>query len=270
MTTTVESTDFLIRESAQSYHARSGEFLSSHLLADFRRCPQLFHRKRCGLVPDEDRPAYVVGRAAHTLILEGTEAFQRSFAVGGPVNPKTGQPFGSTTKAWAEWAQAQGDKEVLTGEQHELVRRLAESVRGHAQAQELLAEGIAEGVLRADYCGMPCQIRIDWLNPHRALCDLKTVDNLDYFETDARRYGYCHQAAFYVAVLAQRISLRMPAYLIAVEKREPYRCGVWRITDEVLNFAIAENEAAIGRLRQCEAQGNWPSGYEDQRFFDYL
>jgi RecB family exonuclease len=44
--------------------------LSSHLLADFRRCPLLYYRKRLGLVPDEDRPAYLLGHAAHTLILE--------------------------------------------------------------------------------------------------------------------------------------------------------------------------------------------------------
>jgi hypothetical protein len=270
MQTTLESTSFLIRERAETYHARAGEFLSSHLLADFRRCPLLYHRKRCGLVPDEDRPAYLVGRAAHTVILEGTEAFRRSYAVGAPVNPKTGQPFGSSTKAWAEWAEAQVGKDVLTDAQHDLVMHMADSVKAHALAQELLSDGVAEGVVRADYCDKPCQIRMDWLNPHQALCDLKTVDNLEYFESDARRYGYCHQLAFYVAVLGQRIGLRMPAFFIAVEKREPYRTGVWRVTDDVLDHATRENEAAIRRLHQYEASGIWPSGYEDQRFFDYL
>jgi len=270
MQTTLESTTFLIREPAETYHARSGEFLSSHLLADFRKCPLLYHRKRCGLVPDNDRPAYLVGRAAHTVILEGMETFRQSFAVGGPVNPKTGRPYGSSTKAWAEWAQAQEGKEVLTDQQYDLVVQMADSVKLHSLAQELLSDGVAEGVVRADYCDTPCQIRMDWLNPHQALCDLKTVDNLDYFEADARRYGYCHQLAFYVAVLEQRIGLRMPAFFIAVEKREPFRAGVWRVTDDVLDHATRENEAAIRRLHQCQANGVWPSGYEDQRFFDYL
>lgn len=261
--------DVLIDEPAEVYHAQAGEYLSSHLLSDFRKSPLLYHRKRCGLVPDEDRPAYLVGRAAHTVILEGPDAFQRAFAVGGPINPKTGLPYGSSTKAWAEWAAAHG-KDVVTNGQYDLVMHMANSVKLHALAQDLLADGVAEAVVRAEYCDVPCQIRMDWFAPHRALCDLKTVDNLDYFEADARRYGYCHQVAFYIAVLAQRIGIRMPAFFIAVEKREPYRCGVWRVTDDVLDHAIRENEAAIRRLCECRARDAWPTGYEDQRFFDYL
>lgn len=262
-------TEVLIHEPAEVYHAQSGAYLSSHLLADFRRCPQLYFRKRCGLVASEDRPAYLLGRATHSLILEGKEAFQAAFAVGGPINPKTGSPYGPTTKAFSDWAEAQ-QKDVLTAEQFHLVQQMADSVERHAIARELLSDGVAEGVVRSEYCGVLCQIRMDWFAPHRALCDLKTVDSIDYFEADARRYGYCHQLAFYVAVLRQRIGLQMPAFFIAVEKREPFRSGVWRVANEVLDHATRENEAAIRRLRECDASGQWPTGYEEQRFFDYL
>jgi len=261
--------EVLIDEPSEVYHAKAGEYLSSHLLADFRRCPQLYFRKRCGLVSHEDRPAYLLGRAAHVLILEGKEAFQAGFAVGGPINPRTGQPFGSMTKAFAEWAEAQ-QKEVLTAEQYALVAQMADSVQRHKIACKLLSDGVAEGVLRREYCGVPCQIRMDWFAPRRAVCDLKTVDSMDYFEADARRYGYCHQLAFYIAVLREGIGERMPAFFIAVEKREPFRTGVWRVDDEVLLHAMRENEAAIRRLRQCESSGDWPTDYEEQRVFDYL
>jgi RNA polymerase sigma-70 factor (ECF subfamily) len=262
-------TDILLRESPEVYHAKAGEYLSSHLLADFRRCPQLYFRKRCGLVPHEDRPAYLLGRAAHVLVLEGKEAFQAAFAVGGPINPKTGQPFGPTTKAFAEWAKTR-QKEVLTVEQYALVEQMADSVGRHKIAGDLLSDGVAEGVLRNAYCDLPCQIRIDWFAPEKAVCDLKTVDSMDYFEADARRYGYCHQLAFYIAVLRERIGVEMPAFFVAVEKREPFRTGVWRVDEEVVRAAIRENEAAIGRLRKCEASGEWPTGYEEQRVFDYF
>ena len=261
--------DVLLQEPAEVYHAKAGEYLSSHLLADFRRCPQLYFRKRCGLVPNEDRPAFLLGRAAHTLTLEGKEAFQSAFAVGGPINPKTGQPFGPTTKAFAEWAEAQ-QKDVLTAEQFALVQQMADSVRAHPVARELLADGVAEGVVRSEYGGTPCQIRMDWFDLQTGIIDLKTVDSLDYFEADARRYGYCHQLAFYVAVLQQRIGIAAPAFFIAVEKREPVRAGVWKVTSDVLAAARRENEAAIRRLRDCLARNDWPTGYEDQRFFDCL
>ena len=259
----------LTHEPAEVNHARRGEYQSSHLLNDFRRCPELYFKKRAGLIADEDRPAYLLGRAAHTLILERRAAFDAEFAVGGPINPKTGQPYGATTKAFAEWAEAQG-KSVLTAEQYHVVSAMAASVARHEAAARLLSDGLAEGVVRADYVGVPCQIRIDWFAPHEALCDLKTVDNIDYFEADARRYGYCHQVAFYVSVLRERIGLRMPAFFLAVEKREPFRCGVWRVAESVLAEATRENEAAIRRLLACEAQGHWPTGYEEPRVFECL
>ena len=37
---------------------------------------------------------------------------------------------------------------------------------------------------------------MDWFDAHRGIADLKTCDNLDWFEADARRYGYAHQLAF--------------------------------------------------------------------------
>ena len=77
-------------------------------MAAFRECPLLYRKWQLGEINDEDRPAYVVGRAAHSLILEGREEFDDQFAVGGPINPKTGAPFGAATKAFAEWAASNG------------------------------------------------------------------------------------------------------------------------------------------------------------------
>ena len=36
------SMSFLIHESAEEYHAKAKHYLSSHQLADFRKCPQLY------------------------------------------------------------------------------------------------------------------------------------------------------------------------------------------------------------------------------------
>jgi hypothetical protein len=91
----------VFREPAERYHASAKEFLSSHALAEFRRCPLLYRRRRLGLIPDRDSTAYQLGRAAHTLILEGREAYEQGYAIGGPVNPRTGQPFAAGTKAAA-------------------------------------------------------------------------------------------------------------------------------------------------------------------------
>jgi hypothetical protein len=260
---------YILRETAEEYFANSKKYLSSHQLGDFRKCPALYRKKKLGQAEDTDHPSFQIGRGLHTQVLEGRDKFEAEYAVGGPINPKTGEIYGSTTKAFAEWAESQG-KPVLTVAQFDLIENMADGVRANGIAVDLLSKGIPEGVVRSEYCGMPCQIRMDWFDPHRGIVDLKSCDDLTWFEADARRYGYVYQIAFYRAVLAQVISVFVPVHLIAVEKKEPYRCGVWQIIPDCLNQAQKENEAAIERLKRCVATDTWPTGYEECRVFDFI
>ncbi len=261
--------DYLIVEPESVYAARRADHLSSHALAEFRKNPRLYRKKQLGLVKDHDRPSYAIGRAAHCRILEGAEAFDQRYAIGGPINPKTGRSFGADTKAFQEWLLAQG-KPAVSDEAAALCESLAQAVQGHEAARGLLDAGRAEGVVRAEYGGLPCQIRIDWTHPECGLVDLKTIDDLDWFETQARSFNYCHQLAFYRAVLGVASGLLVPVHIIAVEKQEPFRVGVWRISEQVLDAAARENLAAIERLKICRAQDRWPTGYEQIRTIDYL
>lgn len=262
---------FLIREPAEVYHAKSKDYLSAHALNEFRRCPQLYRRKELGLIPDRDTTAYLIGRAAHTLILEGRQRYEHEYAVGGPINPRTGQPFGSQTKAFAEWAAGQS-KPVLSDAQAAMVEQMAAAVRGHAVACGLLAEGIAEGVVRCTYEHHACQARIDWVSPFTdiGIVDLKTTEEIDSFEFALRALGYVHQLAFYCALVGCASGQVLPVHVIAVEKREPFRCGVWRIDGAVLDQVRAQNEEAIRELRGCRATDNWFTRFEALRVIDRL
>jgi len=262
---------FLIREPAEVYHAKADRHLSSHWLDEFRRCPLLYHRKRQGLIARRESTAFLVGRAAHVLILEGRERYEAEFAVGGPINPKTEKPFGPTTKAFAEWADRIG-KPVLSDDQAAVIEQMNASILGHIFARELLADGAAEGVVRRHYAGHSCQVRLDWINPiaGRGIVDLKTTDDLDSFELSIRAYGYVHQLAFYRALVAEATERVLPVHIIAVEKREPYRCGVWVISPKALDKAQRENEQAMAELSDCQRRDLWPTGYESLRQFDWL
>lgn len=261
--------DILKREPADVYHAKAKDHLSSHALADFRRCPLLYHRKQRGLIPDRDSNAYLIGRAAHVLVLEGRERYEMEFAVGGPINPRTGKPFGSNTKRFAEWAERLG-KPVLSDDQAALVEQMTAAVRAHIFAAELLAEGVAERVVRCEYRGHSCQARLDWINPlpDRGLADLKTADSLDTFESDAHAYGYIHQMAFYRSLIREASGVALPVRLIAVEKREPFRCGVWEIAPAVLHEAERENDQAMAELARCHETGIFPTRFESLRRID--
>ena len=256
----------LIKEPMHIYHEKAAQFLSSHQLADFRNCPFLYRKKKLGLIPDVDRPAYAIGRATHTLTLEGQKVFDAEYAIGGPINEKTGKPYGSTTKKYAEWAFEHG-KNTLTDSQYALVCQMYEGVRSHKFAVKLLSEGTPEAVVRAEYRKKDCQIRLDWLNPKLGIVDLKTCDNLQWFEADAKRYGYMYQLAFYRSILEAATKHIYPVHIIAVEKTEPFRCGAWFIHDNVLKSAQTENESAILRLCEAEQKEEWITGYENVRAF---
>lgn len=275
---------FIIDIPADEYHqaARDGKYLSSHLLGDFRACPRLYKKKMSGEIEPGDSSAYQIGRAVHTLVLEGRSKFDAEYLISaGPINPKTGEPFGKLTKAYKEWIAAQ-QRPIISHEDFSWMTKLQRSVMLHPLASALLDKGRAEGTIRTTVHGEPCQIRMDWFNPDfkgkPVIVDLKTCENLSNFERDARKYGYPNQLAFYRRTFMQAaLDHNLPddqlwpeVYIIAIEKREPYRCGVWKLTDILLDQATTENHLAIEYLQECRRTDTWPTGYEDLRVMDTL
>ena len=266
------NTDRFLTIPADEYHAasRSGQYMSSHLLADFRESPELYRRKVNGEIAEAESPALALGRAAHCLILEGRAAFDRQFLVAdGPVNPKTNEPYGKATKAYAEWLAAQ-TREIVSPKDFGFIVKLQKSVWTHPTASALLDGGVSEATIRAEYCNVPCQIRLDWFSPEHGIVDLKTCDSLKWFEADCKRFGYLFQMAFYRAVLREATGENASVHLIAVEKNEPFSTGVWEIAREVLDQAEEVNKAALARYRKCLYTGHWPTGYEDTRIISSL
>ena len=271
----MERYPFIVDIPADEYHqaARDAKFLSSHLLGDFIACPQLYHKKMTGEIEPGDSAAYAIGRAVHTLILEGRAKFDEEYLISsGPVNPKTQEPFGKTTKVYKEWLAAQ-KRPIISSEDFGWMTKLQQSVWCHPLANALLDKGRPEGTVRTSMQGEPCQIRMDWFNPcyegKPTIVDLKTVADISSFDRDALRYNYDGQLGFYREVFREASDGIAPdVFIIAIEKREPYRCGVWHLTPELLDQAAIKNSRAIERLRECRRTNTWPTGYEDMRVLD--
>lgn len=253
-----------IREPAEAYHARRDACTTSHQLIDFRWCPSYYKRKKAGLIGEHRGDAFAIGSATHCLVLEGREAFERQYVVGGPINPKTKKQYGSDTNKFREWAASQ-TRSVLSNEQYTLVAALAVAVASHDDAADILSSGTAEGVLRRKYCGRDCQIRCDWFSRYHGLPDLKTCDNLDNFYGDIEEYDYVAQMAFYRAIIRDVTHETVPVVLIAVEKKEPHRVGTFDIDSDWLDDEEFINRQAMKELTQCEADDCWPTLYERRR-----
>jgi hypothetical protein len=260
--------DSLLVESAEHYHSQAKENLSSHQVMDFIKCPLLYFQKKTGKIKDKDTSSYLMGRAVHARVLEGKEEFEKQFELNWPMNPDTGEPYGGRTKIVKEW-KAGLSKPVLNPSDVIEVAAIASGVGRNEFAVELLSNGKPERVARTSYEGMPCQIRMDWINPQRGIIDLKTVTDLDKFQFDARKYGYHHQAVFYLKVMYVITGKLLPFYVIAVEKAEPYRCGVWQFSNATLATAERQVNKAIARIKECQLAGFWPTNYEQVRILDF-
>ena len=253
------------------YHGAAvrGDYMSSGMLREFRRCPAQYHGIVKGTAARADSGAFRIGRAVHKLLLEGETPFRGAFTVGGPLNERTGRTFGPDTKAFSEWLRDNGlDKAgTLTSAEADHVRRMRDAAKSHPEIGRLFSDGWAERSARMTMEGVPCQIRIDWLRADGMAVDVKTVEDITRFESDARRFGYLHQFAFYRdgALAAGGGELEMTA--VVLEKKPPYRAGVWTFPFATLEPYSIQNRQSLTAYRRCRETGRWPTGYESPRSF---
>ncbi|MDR1519050.1 MAG: PD-(D/E)XK nuclease-like domain-containing protein [Planctomycetota bacterium] len=263
-----------IVEDEAVYHARAqaGLVMSSGMLKRFRDCPYHYHRLVTGQVKEKDRAAYRFGRAVHKIILEGIAPFNRAFAIGGPINPKTGKNYGVGTQAHDAWLAERGlsREHVIAEEEADTLIAMHRATRRHSKAMDLLSYGWPELVCRATMNDVPCQARFDWLTHDAAgnyvILDLKTTEDMTWFRSDAKRYQYLHQFAFYRSVFALAAGPPLAAFwCIAVEKKEPFRVGMWDVPESDLDAAATENRISLESYKDCLGADAWPTGYEEPR-----
>lgn len=263
--------------SEDEYNAARATHMTSHALMDFMRCPLSYHMAQEGMLPRQDSDAYRFGRALHCLVLEGQDEYRSRYPVldGEPVNPKTGQPYGVGTKTWNAWREGQPADAIPEAWDNQ-IQCMVDSLHSHEGASALLNHtGMAEVTIRQTVSKVDCQSRIDFLATNdgvpQYIVDLKTCQDLDRFERDARGYGYIRQMAFY-RMMAGDDSMKEqpPVYLIAMEKAQPYRVGVWVLDDEAMDEEQNKIMDALYEYRQCLTTETWKTRYEGIRSLGYF
>ncbi len=253
----------------QDYFRASDKYMSSTRLKEYAQCPKTFDLYQKGMLRrPESSVAQSFGTAAHMLILEGEALFNQAYAVeDGPVNPRTGKPYGSDTKRHSDWLETL-DRPTISTADHTKMCEMWDSFYSHDGIAAVMSlGGTPELVARTEMLDVECQSKIDWLSEeHNVMLDLKTCRDLDDFEHDAKRFGYVKQMAFYEAMVGE-IDGEVPdqVYVAAVEKKAPYRAGLWRIRHDSLYEANQWVSRQLTRYRKSLTTNTWLSHFDNTR-----
>lgn len=234
----------------EDYHEQS-EWLSSTTLK--RSLPE--HYKD---TTDWSSPALAFGTLVHKLVLEPNDLDHYAVLDATKIGLKAdGTPADNPqmTKAWkvAVAAAAAEGREVVAQEDWDKAHRMADAVRAHDEARELLFEGEGDYELSAfveDENGIKLRSRFDRLIPGAGV-DLKTTSakpGPDSLTRAVLDYGYEVSAAHYLAV-AELLGLNADRFvLVFVDKSDAPRVTVAHLDQSLIDRGKHLRDKAIQRL----------------------
>jgi hypothetical protein len=232
----------------------------------FDSCAYLYFKRYVERsIPEDtgDTKAMRLGTAAHVLMLEGPGAYETRYAVKPETYPaaqgehKEWNANATICKAWEAEQRAEG-KSILTRDEAALLRRMFLGLHTNSEAVDLLRSGLSElGIIRPGV-ELSLKGRLDWFDPESgSLVDLKTIECLDDLPREIERRLYYRQLALYRHLASEEYGVAVRASIIGVEKTEPFRCGVYHLSEKLLELGDAENFASLTNLAQAKATGEW-------------
>lgn len=215
---------------------------------------------------DHETVSKRMGTQTHTLLLEPDKFGGNIIAP--PINPRTGEPYGSTTKAWAEYAAEHPGKVIMSDEEVSRVRGMIREVKAHRTAANLLfsdPSALSEVVMVWDEGPIRCKGRVDRLTSSHRI-DLKTTGDAarwDVWRNSAVKFNYHTQEAFYRRG-AVALNLAREGVFVAVESEPPHGVGVFSLMDEWVEVADKMVVEWLNKLAAARAAGEY-RGYPDDR-----
>jgi hypothetical protein len=250
---------------ADAYHADAvgdGPTLSKSVMHELlTKSPKhawTCHPKLNPAYKSDDDPKYDLGRAAHSLFLEGdgnVEVFiyddWRSKAA--KESRAEARLHGKTPMLGKHWDDVQA-----------MVLALEDGLNASTVDPPLFAEGKPEPTLLWDEDGVPCRARLDWLRDDMtAIDDYKTTSASAKAKVWSERtmYGIGGdlQAAFYLRGLKAVTGADATFRFVVQETYPPFAMSVVTVGADVLALANAKVDRALGIWRRCLETGEWPS-----------
>jgi hypothetical protein len=215
---------------------------------------------RMGHRSDKTSDAKALGSFAHMLLLQPDRV---GFAtVDPPINPKTGEPYGRTTKAFAEYqALHKGKLIVSEDERVDAVRMVSEIRENDILEPVFTAASYREMVMVWHERELLCKAKVDAFDAQLGLlADLKTTESVNpvKFAKSVVKYGYHTQAAFYVRGAVACGFDPDVAYVIGAVQREPYDACAFEFSPEFAKIGDVKVAEWIDAAVKCEINEDWP------------
>lgn len=248
------------------------------------RCPAVFWSDSY-LNPDREpenkTPAKELGKAVHTLILEGMDAFNAAHVI----KP---QGIDYRTKDGKAWRDAQ-TRAIVDADDWVMIRRMWNAVMADPMAARVFTDGKPEQTLvwQDQATGVWLKSRPDWLpNKLTVIPNYKTAISAKPSEwsKQASQLGYHQSAALLIdgikAVLGKdapveswededgmmmsRFANTAPVpYWVVQEKTPPYVVELFTMTPEAIEWGRLQNRRAIDLFARCLETKTWPK-YTDK------
>jgi hypothetical protein len=261
-----------ITEPAETYHSMrgngidDGKFFSSHMLIDYLNNQKLFKRVHIDkAIIKEESQALKKGTAIHRCVLEKGADFVNEYTVGYPTHEVKGvlQEYGADTKFVKEWmASLPKNKPFISTQEMQDILKINELVKENDFAKQVIEESEIEQVLRVNYEGINCQIRIDAYYHLRGIYDLKKTRKMSTFLRDADKYGYWIQAGFYSKIFEVATGFKTNFSWIVVEDVEPFEVCIFDLDASHLEYAQRCVESGILEYKESFKNNQWLTGRE--------
>lgn len=233
----------------EEYRARRA--LSQSIARELLRSPA--HARLLMESEREPTRSQTVGSALHVAVL-----LPDHLADMVKVAPQVDRRTSAGRTAWNAFIESAGNSIVVTAEEYDAIRAMAESIMAHKGARDLLERCTEREVPRYwSRSGVDVKALLD-ATDGEIVVEVKTARDASEvgFARAIRQYSYHLQAAWYLEAIGANVF-----YMIVVENEPPYCTAVYRLADRAIDIGRQKMEDALALWKWCNENGTWP-GYQ--------
>lgn len=223
--------------------------------------------KYCMDHPEENKKTHdlTFGSAAHKWILEKDDFFNEFI-----VEEKFDKRTSEGKRLAEEFEIRKGNKEVISQEDFETIKAMAEELLKNKWARTLLkGEHEKSFVWEDKETGEGCKCRPDCLCEFKGqhiIVDYKTTRDPEKnaFQKSIEKYGYDLQAGMYTEGMKANTGHDYQFVFIAQEKKPPYDFNIFQCDEEMMTSGKNLFHILIKKLHECKTTGKWNGVMEDE------